>query len=271
MASSSLRAMDAPPGFKWILVCKDCKYCYCFDCLTYCIKSSPACKDILNKWVQSYNHFSSYTSYFRPSHNIARGIITGGPMQGQIYIYIYTPCISYEDYCAIMLQTKYDGSCWILFECSTFKESHLWWSGWLYLLFGLTAPEIFCSLVAVKMHSNTSFVQRLKKQLTMKHGLYLTYHFKEASLFMKSLSPHILKLTRSPVNFMEICVFQTTSSLPAMQGSPFYKCFSDCHLFLTFTGLLLAVTTIMTVVTHLILLLSTISIIGWKHDGPFGS
>jgi len=46
---------------------------------------------------------------------------------------------------------------------------------------GLTALEIFGSLVAVKMLSNTSLGQRLKKQLTMKHGLYLTYHFKEAS------------------------------------------------------------------------------------------
>jgi hypothetical protein len=37
---------------------------------------------------------------------MARGIITGGPFQGQVYIYLYTPDISYEDYCAIMLQTK---------------------------------------------------------------------------------------------------------------------------------------------------------------------
>lgn len=141
MASSSLRAPDAPPGFKWILVCENCKYCYCSKCLTCCIKSSPACKDILNKWVQSKNHYTSYLSYFRSSQNLTKGIISGGPMQGQVYIYLYTPCISYEDFCAIMIQTKNDSLCQILFDCSTFRDSHIWWSGWLYLLFWTYCPR----------------------------------------------------------------------------------------------------------------------------------
>ena len=130
MDSSSLSIRDVPPArFKWILVCENCKYCYCFDYLSCSIRSSPTCINILNKWVQTCNHYVFYFDYFRMSHNMARGSITGGPMQGQIYIFLYTPCITYEDYCKIMLQVKYDGSCWIIFECSTFKESQIWWSG----------------------------------------------------------------------------------------------------------------------------------------------
>ena len=136
MASSSLSIRDAPPpGFKWILVCTDCEYCYCFNCLSCYIRSSPACINILNNWIQKYNHCSSYFSYFRESQIMARGSVTGGPMQGQKYILIYTPCISYENYCKIMLQVKHDGCCWIIFECSTFKDTPIWWSGWLYILF----------------------------------------------------------------------------------------------------------------------------------------
>ena len=182
MASSSLSIRDAPPpGFKWILFCNNCKYCYCFECLTCCIKSNLACINILNKWIQSYNHFTSYYSYFRVSHNMARGVITGGPMQGQVYIILYTPCISYEYYCKIMLYAKYEGSCWIIFECSMFKESQIWWFDGYIFYFGHTVLEIFSSLAVARMLSNNGSEHKLKKLLITKGGLFSTYHSKEVS------------------------------------------------------------------------------------------
>jgi hypothetical protein len=49
--------------------------------------------------------------------DLFRGIMTGGPFQGQVYICLYTPYLTYQDYCMIMHQVKYDGCIWIHFEC----------------------------------------------------------------------------------------------------------------------------------------------------------
>jgi hypothetical protein len=88
MASSSQLIPTAPIGFKWVLLCDHCRYCYCFDCMEHCIKSNPLCKNILEKWIQANNHCIPNNSYFVQSHRMSRGTITGGPMQGYIYIYI---------------------------------------------------------------------------------------------------------------------------------------------------------------------------------------
>jgi len=182
MASSSLNINNVPPpGFKWILVCNNCIYCYCFDCLSCRIRSIPTCINILNKWVQTYNHCISYLGYLRMSHNMARGSIPGGPMQGQIYILLYTPCITYEDYCKIRLQAKYEGSCWIIFECSMFKESQIWWFDGYIFYSGLTVLEMFSSLAVARMLSNNGLEQKLKKLLITKDGSFSTYHSKEVS------------------------------------------------------------------------------------------
>lgn len=141
MASSSLSVVinKPPPGFKWVLVCNDCTYCLCFDCLSRYIKNSPACLEILNK--TQYHLVSSNGDYFRNHRELFRGIMTGGPFQGQVYICLYTPYLTYLDYCMIMQQVKYDGCIWITLECDTFRDYHYNWSGWFYLLFWQYCPR----------------------------------------------------------------------------------------------------------------------------------
>jgi hypothetical protein len=227
MASSSLSIRDAPPpGFKWILVCNNCKYYYCFDCLVCSIKSSPACINILNNWVQSCNHQHSYYSYFRYSHNVARGIMSGGPYQGQVYFVLYTPCITYEDYCKIMLQTKYDGSCWIIFECSTFKDTPIWWSGWLYILYWTYCPRDADFFGA----SKEAFIQWFRAEIeeaTHHEGWFVfNLSFLGSELQFektKPAQPPSYKVISE--YFGDLCVPED-ELIPAMQGSPFYKCFS---------------------------------------------
>jgi hypothetical protein len=106
---------------------------------------------------------------------VARGIMTGGPFKDKFIIVLYTPCITYEDYCKIMLQTKFDGSCWIIFECSTFKDTPIWWSGWLYILFWTYCPRDVDFFKAVKKLSSNGSEQKLKKLHIMKDGLCLIY------------------------------------------------------------------------------------------------
>ena len=113
---------EAPPGFKWILVCKNCKYCFCFECLACYIKNSPACVNILQEWLNKTCGLISYGPYFRAHRDLYRGIMTGGPHQGQVYIILQSPYISYQDYCMILHQVKHDGCIWLTFECDTFKE-----------------------------------------------------------------------------------------------------------------------------------------------------
>jgi hypothetical protein len=227
MASSSLSIRDVPPpGFKWILVCENCKYCYCFDCLSCSIRSSPTCINILNKWVQTCNHYVSYFDYFRMSHNMARGSITGGPMQGQIYILLYTPCITYEDYCKIMLQVKYDGSCWIIFECSTFKESQIWWSGWLYILFWTYCPRDILFFGSSKDAFKHWFRAEIEEAAHYEGWFVFNLSFQGSELNFERFEPpqpQTYKVTSE--YYGDLCVPED-ELIPAMQGSPFYKCFS---------------------------------------------
>jgi hypothetical protein len=132
---------EAPPGFKWILVCTHCTYCLCFEYLACCIKNSPACTNILQEWLNKTSGMISYGLYFREQRDLFRGIMTGGPNQGQVYICLYSPYLSYQDYCKIMHQVKHDGSIWITFECDSFKGFYYSWSGWLYLLMWQFCPR----------------------------------------------------------------------------------------------------------------------------------
>jgi hypothetical protein len=236
MASSSLTAPDAPAGFKWVLICDKCKYCYCFECLQYCIKSSPLCKNILEKWIQANNHCIPNHSYFVQSHKLSRGTITGGPMQGQRYIYLYTPCITFEDYCAIMIQARFVGSCWILFDCETFKENQIWWSGWLLILLWKYCPRdvLFFgsskdafkywlrSEVEEAAHYNAWFVFNLSFQ-----GNELLYDHSEPP------APQSYKVFSD--YYGDLCVPEE-DLIPAMQGSPFYKCFNGLPPFSDYFG-----------------------------------
>ena len=107
------------------------------------IKNSPACFLILRKWFIN-NHFGiSYGDYFRTHRDLFRGIMTGGPYQGQVYICLYSPYLTYLDYCMILQQVKYDGCIWIIIECDNFREYHYQWSGWLYLLMWKFCPRDF--------------------------------------------------------------------------------------------------------------------------------
>jgi hypothetical protein len=96
------------------------------------------------------------------------------------------------------------------------------------------------------------FKQKLKKLLTMKDGFFnLSFQGSEL-IFEKKLSHLILKLIKLPVNYYgDLCVPED-ELIPAMQGSPFYKCFSGLPPFSMITALLQAVTLTMTVMTHLI-------------------
>jgi hypothetical protein len=67
--------------------------------------------------------------------------MTGGPHQGQVYIILQSPYITYQDYCMILHQVKHDGCIWLTFECDTFKEVYYSWSGWLYLLMWQYCPQ----------------------------------------------------------------------------------------------------------------------------------
>jgi hypothetical protein len=227
MASSSLSIRDAPPpGFKWILVCKDCKYCYCFDCLACCIKSSPSCINILNSWVQSYNHLQTYFNYFRYSRNVAKGIMTGGPFQGQAYIVLYTPDITYEDYCKIMLQTKTDGSCWITFECSPFKDYHYFWSGWLYILFWTYCPRDANFFGASKEAFIQWFQAEVQEAAHYEGWFTFKLSFMGSELHFQKTEPSqppCYKVTND--YFGDLCIPED-ELIPAMKGSPFYICFS---------------------------------------------
>lgn len=143
MASSSMNDITraAPPGFKWVLICEHCTYCLCFECLASNIKNSPACVNILQEWLNMTCSLYSYSPYFRNSRDLFRGIMTGGPFIGQVYISLFSPYLTYTDYCMIMHQVKHAGSIWITFECNSFKDHYYSWSGWLYMLMWQFCPR----------------------------------------------------------------------------------------------------------------------------------
>jgi hypothetical protein len=160
------------------------------------------------KWIQMYNHYDSYGRYFRESRNLFRGIMTGGPNQGQVYISLYSPDLSYEDYCKIMLQTKYDGSCWITFECSSFKDYYYFWSGWLYLLFWSYCPR------DAEFFRNTSkeafkqwFIAEVQEAAHYEAWFVFNLSFRGSELHYEQLIHHNLLATKLQVIILENYVF----------------------------------------------------------------
>lgn len=229
--SMSCESLTAPPRFKWVLVCKDCTYCYCFDCLASLIKGSSCSLHILESWLDKHSGEESFGYYFREQRDLFRGIMTGGPYCGQVYISLFTPFLTYTDYCMILHQIKYDGCCWITFECDSFKDNYYSWSGWLYLLFWNFCPR------------DQDFFSQ-----TDQDAFKIWFHAEvcEATLheawFVFSLSFMGSKLQYSASTSSDPC-YQIKSSfygnvcvpdeelIPSMQGSPFYRSFSSLPSF----------------------------------------
>jgi len=226
MASSSLINPVAPTGFKCVLFFDHCRYCYYFECLEYCIKSSPTCKNILEKWIQSNNHCIPNNSYFVQSHRMSRGTISGGPMQGQRYINFYSPNLTYDDYCAVMIQARYAGSSWILFDCETFQENQIWWSGWLFVLLWQYCPRD----VVFFGRSKDDFKHWLRSEVeeAAHYNAWFVFNlsFQDSELqYVQTKPPTPQSYKVSSEFYGDLCVLDE-DLIPAMQGSPFYKCFN---------------------------------------------
>lgn len=218
---------EAPPGFKWVLVCKECKHCYCFECLASQIENNPASLHILEAWIDRHSGYESFGSYFRERRDLFRGIMTGGPHQGQVYIALYTPLLTYQDYCMIMHQIKYDGCVWITFECDLFKEHYYGWSGWLYLLFWNYCPRDL-----------DFFNQTDKEAFKVWFHAEVCEAAQHEAWFMFPLSFETSTLLIVPVKPWEPSCYKISSKyfgstcvpedelIPAMIGSPFYESFS---------------------------------------------
>jgi hypothetical protein len=50
------------------------------------IKNSPAYFNIVREWFLKNHFITSHGDYFRSHRDLFRGIMTGGPFQGQVYI-----------------------------------------------------------------------------------------------------------------------------------------------------------------------------------------
>jgi hypothetical protein len=50
IGSSSMPPNPTPEGFHWVLVCKNCTICLCFDCIARIVKFSPCYEHILHHW-----------------------------------------------------------------------------------------------------------------------------------------------------------------------------------------------------------------------------
>lgn len=213
---------EAPPGLKWILVCENCKYCLSFECLVCYIKNSPACVNILQAWLNKFNGLESYGPYFRNSRDLFRGIMTGGPHQGQVYIMLYSPFMTYQDYCMILHQVKHDGCIWLTFECDTFKEFYYSWSGWLYLLMWQYCPRDI-----------DFFNQTDRDSFKIWFHAEICEVAQHEAWFMFSLSFVYSDLKEGPDQQLKVqsdfyghtCV-PMDELIPAMMGSHFYESFS---------------------------------------------
>jgi len=218
---------EAPLGFKWILVYTDCTYCLCFDFLACHIKNSPASLRILEFWIDKYNGYESFGRYFRENRDLFRGIMTGGPHQGQVYISLYSPTLSYKDYCKILHQIKYAGCCWLTFECDLFKDYYYSWSGWLYLLFWQYCPR------DADFFNNTD-----KEAFKIWFHAEICEAAQHEAWFVFNLSYMSSELHYVPTEPYQPPCYKVTSKyygnlcvpedelIPALQGSPFYRCFS---------------------------------------------
>jgi len=227
MASTSLNVImrEAPLGFKWVLVCDHCTYCFCFECFAYRIKESPACVNILQDWLNKYGLYS-YRPYFRTRRDLFCGIMTGGPFRGQIYICLYSPYLTYTDYCMIMHQVKYDGSIWITFECDGFKDYYYPWSGWLYVLMWQFFPrdEDFFNQTdrdAFKVWFHAEVCEAAQYEAWFVFNLT----FETCDLMEAPSSSRDKQFYIKSNYFGKTCVPQD-ELIPNMMGSPFYESFS---------------------------------------------
>jgi hypothetical protein len=152
--------------------------------------------------------------------------MTGSPHQGQVYISLYTPYLSYEDYCTILHQIKYDGCCWLTFECDLFKDHYYSWSGWLYLLFWTYCPR------------DVDFFSK-----TDREAFKIWFHAEvceaaqHEAWFVFSLSYMGSDLHYVPIEPYDPPCYKVTSTyygnlcvpddelIPSMKGSPFYRSF----------------------------------------------
>ena len=228
MATSLINAIsrEAPPGFKWILVCEHCTYCLCFECLACCIKNSPACTNILQEWLNMTSGLISYGAYFREQRDLFRGIMTGGPNQGQVYISLFSPYLTYQDYCKIMHQVKHDGSIWITFECDNFKEFYYSWSGWLYLLMWQFCPrdlDFFnqTDRDAFKIWFHAEICEAAQYEAWFIFDLTF-----ETSDLMEAASTSQNRQYYIKSNYYGRTCIPQDELVPGMMGSPFYESFS---------------------------------------------
>jgi hypothetical protein len=56
IGSSNRPPHPTPEGFHWVLVCKSCTVCLCFDCITRIVKFSPCYEHILHHWANRGNN-----------------------------------------------------------------------------------------------------------------------------------------------------------------------------------------------------------------------
>jgi hypothetical protein len=113
--SSSQPPHPTPKGFHWVLVCKDCRICFCFECIAMMVKFSPCYELILHHWVNTGKNSEFNFWYFRQSPKMYQGAIDIEPYSGQRYIFIHEPWFWYNDYCNIMLYIKHVGNIRFIF------------------------------------------------------------------------------------------------------------------------------------------------------------
>jgi len=154
--------------------------------------------------------------------------MTGGPHQGQVYISLYTPYLTYEDYCTILHQIKYDGCVWLTFECDLFKDQYYTWSGWLYLLFWTYCPrdaDFFnqTDREAFKIWFHAEVCEAAQHEAWFVFSLSYM-HSTLKYLPTEPYQPPCYKVIST--YYGDECI-PDNELIPAMQGSPFYRSFSS--------------------------------------------
>jgi hypothetical protein len=123
------------------------------------------------------------------------------------FIYcLHTPFLTYQDYCMIMHQAKYDGCIWITFECDTFKDHYYSWSGWLYLLMWQFCPR---DLDFFNQTDKDAFKMWFHAEVCeaahMKLGSCSAYHLQTTDLIEGACTSSHRQFIKS--NFMGLLVF----------------------------------------------------------------
>jgi hypothetical protein len=152
--------------------------------------------------------------------------MTGGPNQGQVYILLHTPFLTYQDYCMIMHQAKYDGCIWITFECDTFSDWHYSWSGWLYLLMWQ-----FChrDLVFFNQTDKDAFKMWFHAEISeaahFEAWFVFCLSFTTTDLFESACTSSHRQFHIKNNYYGSTCV-PKDELIPGMMGSPFFESFS---------------------------------------------